>query len=321
MGKAKPTTSLKLWGALCLAAALVLALAPAQAGVWGRGALYVIGTGPAGPRTATLEALETIKRMDAIVAPAKHAKLFADYIGDTPVLFDPWQGLWDYKGKPYSRLNQQEMAQFRVERFKVRDRNLARIKKLLAQGKDVGLLDSGNPCLFGPSHWYVEQMDPSEVVIIPGMGCAAAAMAALKRSVIPAHGVRFLVQSAPFFLLDQKARPDMGFDPNSEKGRQVLEDLAKYEHTLVLYMALRDPVKLFQTLGRYLPADMPAACVFWAGYPGKERVVRGTVGDMGPKLAQDKERFMGLLLIGRFLEGRPYEAAMRRHLGQGKKKP
>jgi hypothetical protein len=34
---------------------------------------------------------------------------------------------------------------------------------------------------------------------------------------------------------------------------------------------------------------------------------------MGEKLLKEKERFMGLLLVGRFLEGKPYEAAMKRH--------
>ena len=50
--------------------------------------------------------------------------------------------------------------------------------------------------------------------------------------------------------------------------------------------------------------------VFWAGHADKERVMRGTVGDMGPRLAADPEHLMGLLFIGRFLEGRPYAAGV-----------
>lgn len=37
------------------------ALMPSQALSWGRGHFYIIGTGPAGPRMATLQALDTIK--------------------------------------------------------------------------------------------------------------------------------------------------------------------------------------------------------------------------------------------------------------------
>jgi precorrin-6B methylase 1 len=172
-----------------------------QAAAWGRGHLYVIGTGPAGPGTATLQALNTIKQMDVIAAPDKHVKLFAEYVGNKPILFDPWTGIWDYKGKKQDELSKEEFARFKVERFRIRDERVEKIKGLLAEGKDVGLLDSGNPCLYGPSHWYVEQFDQEDVVIIPGMGCDAAAMAALGKSTIPAHDTRFVIQSAPFSLM------------------------------------------------------------------------------------------------------------------------
>jgi precorrin-4 methylase len=273
---------------------------PSQAAAWGRGHFYVIGTGPAGPRTATLQALDTIKRMDAIVAADKHVKLFMEYVDKKPVLFDPWTGIWDYKGKMQQKLSEEELAKFKVERFRIKDERVKRIKTLLAQGKDVGLLDSGNPCLFGPSHWYIEQFDPQDVVIIPGMGCDAAAMAALGKSTIPAHDTRFVMQTAPFSL--------MGW---GMKDLQILKDMAKYPITMILYMAIGEPEKLFTALRGMLPPDMPCAVVYWAGYPDRERILRGTVADMGEKLSKEKERFMGLLLIGRFLEGKPYESAMK----------
>lgn len=287
--------------AMAVVVALGLGVLPSQAAAWGRGHFCVIGTGPAGPQTATLQALDTIKRMDVILASDKHVKLFAEHIGSKSVLFDPWTGFWDYKGKSYRELSKEETAKFRVERFRIRDARVEKIKELLAQGKDVGLLDSGNPCLFGPSHWYVEHFDPGDVVIIPGMGCDAAAMAALGKSTIPSHDTRFVMQTAPFFLTDR-----------AMEDRQILKDLGKYATTMVLYMALGDPKKLFATLGEALPPDMPCAVVYWAGYPDRQRIVRGTVADMGDKLSKEKEKFMGLLFIGRFLEGKPYEKAMKR---------
>ncbi|WP_319521318.1 SAM-dependent methyltransferase [uncultured Desulfosarcina sp.] len=269
---------------------------------WNRGQFFVIGTGPAGPRMATMQALETIKQMDVIIANDKHAKLFADYIGDKPILFDPWTGIWNYKGKKRQDLNKEELAKFRVERFKIRDERVQKIKDLLAEGKDVGLLDSGNPCLYGPSHWYSEHFDQGDLVIIPGMGCDAAAMAAIGQSTIPSYDTRFVMQASPFFLRDQDL-----------ENRQILKDVfSKLPATMVFYMALRDPEKMFSTLGEMLPADMPCAVVFWAGYPDRQRIVRGTIADMAEKLSKEQEKFMGLLLVGRFLEGKPYEAAMKR---------
>ena len=204
-------------------------------------------------------------------------------------------------------MSEKERKAFNKERFRLRDERINKIKELLAEGKDVGLLDSGNPSLFGPSHWYIEHFSPEDLVIIPGMGCDAAAMAALGKSIIPAHDTRFVMQTAPFFLTDSFSQTG-----GNQGEIQVLKDLADYPVSTVLYMALKNPIKLFDQLKTIYPADMPCAVVYWAGYPDKERIVRGTVADMGQKIAQDKEKFMGLLFIGRFLEGKPYEAAMKR---------
>ena len=282
-------------------AVTLVSLWVSQVGARGLGHFYIIGIGPAGPQMATLQALDTIKRMDVILAPKdSQVKLFAEYIGDKPILFDPWKGLFDYKEKSMFELNKEEMAEFKVERFRIRDERVKEIKALLARGKDVGLLDSGNPCLFGPSHWYREAFEQEEVVIIPGMGSDAAAMAALGKSTIPAHDTRFVMQTAPFFLMDWG------------KDRQILTDLAKYPITMVIYMALYEPQNVFSALEKMYPPDMPCAVVYWAGYPDRQRIVRATLADLKESLSKDKERFMGLLLIGRFLEGKPYEEAIKR---------
>ena len=81
---------------------------------------------------------------------------------------------------------------------------------------------------------------------------------------------------------------------------------------MVFYMALWKSEKLFAELNKVFPPDMPCAVVFWAGYPDRERILRGTIGNMGEKLSKDKEKFMGILFVGRFMEGKPYESAMKR---------
>jgi len=287
-----------------LTCVLILLCAPffvQDSGAWSRGHFYVIGVGPAGPRNATLQALDTIRKMDCIIATSIHQRFFRQYIGDKPVLdFDPWEGFWDYKGKDYWKLAGNELKAFRVERFRIRDERVKKIKSLISRGKDVGLLDSGNPCLFGPSYWYIDQFDPADVVVIPGMGCEAAALAALKKSIIPAYNSKFVIQTAPFFLLGSKL-----------KNRKALKDLAKYSGNMVFYMALWQSRKLFDALKEVFPPDMPCAVVYWAGYPDLQRVLTGTVDNMADKLSHEKERFMGLLFVGRFLKGKSFEAAMK----------
>lgn len=180
---------------------------------------------------------------------------------------------------------------------------------MLDKGLDVGLLDFGNPCLFGPGHWYVEHLRPQEVIVIPGMGAESAALAALKASAMPAHGARFLVQSAPFFMNGQGIAPGMRLDEEDGQDQDIWPLLSGCEHSLILYMALADREKVFERLLEHLPADLPAAVVYWAGSWDKQRVVRAPLGEMCAKLADDPEHFMGLVLAGRFLEGKPFTHA------------
>ncbi|WDP91968.1 MAG: tetrapyrrole methylase [Desulfobacter sp.] len=266
-----------------------------------KGRLYIIGTGPAGPKTATIQALKTIKKMDAVIAPKKHAMLFSKYIGTTPRLFDPWEGFFDYKGKEYYLLDKEELSLYKEECFKIRDQRLAVIKDLLGKGKNVGILDMGNPCLFGPGHWYIEQLPPDDVVIIPGMGVDSAALSALGKSIIPAGDSPFVMQTAPFFLTDIK----------TNSADQVLKDVSKFNINSIHYMALNFVAPLFKKYREVYPDTTPCAVVFWAGFPLVQRIVKGTLGDMAEKLSKEKEKYMGIIFIGDFLEGKPYESAMK----------
>lgn len=181
---------------------LLLAVLPATAALR-PGIFYVVGTGPAGPEHATLRALEVMEQADFILTDKKTAERFQKYLQGKPILADPWQGMWDYKGKPWREipsLGKEEFQAFKKERIQRRDTLVAQIKEKLAQGKTVALLDNGDPCLFGPSHWYIEGFDPQQVEIIPGVGAFSAAMAALKKSSIPAYDTRFVLQSSPFFF-------------------------------------------------------------------------------------------------------------------------
>ncbi len=281
-------------------ALLVFLFVALPSSAWAGGKLYVIGTGPAGPPLCTLQALERMKSVDVLVAPQELVALFSEYVGDKPVLFDPLPGLWDHQGTWWEDLEPAQLVEFEAARERYITERVAQIREHLEAGRDVGFLDIGNPSLYGPAHFYLERMREDEVAILPGMGSDAAAMAVLGKSALPAFDSRFLIQSAPFSL----------FTGAEQSDRQVLDHVAQYPSTMILYMALDDPEALFETLGEVLPPELPVAVVFWAGYPDKERVMRGTVGDMGPRLAADPERLMGLLFIGRFLEGKPYAAGV-----------
>jgi precorrin-4 methylase len=277
---------------------LLLAALQAQAALK-PGTFYVVGTGPAGPEHATLRALEVMQQADFILTDAKTAARFAQYLQGKTILADPWEGMWDYKGKPWREipsLGKEEVKAFKAARIKRRDDLVAQVKAKLAQGQTVALLDNGDPCLFGPSHWYIEGFDPQQVEIIPGVGAFSAAMAALKKSSLPAYDTRFVLQTSPFFFWGKQRQDDLA------------RELAKYPTTMVFFMGLEEMQPLVAMLQKHYPADLPIAVVYHAGFPDREKVVKGTIADILSKIAAEKEQWLGMIIVGRALEGKPYRS-------------
>jgi precorrin-4 methylase len=270
---------------------------------WPSGKFYIIGTGPAGPEHATLKALDCLKAADVVLCSEEIGKRFQTYLEGKTILCDPWKGMFDYKGTPWRelvKLRPEDKKAFQEERIRIRENIIKQIKTEMAQGKRVALLDEGDPCLFGPSHWFREGFADHQVEIIPGMGAFSAAMAALKKSSIPAYDTRFVLQSSPFFLRSE--------DPAV---REVLRQPA----TLVFYMGLPELPQMVEVLKKYQPADLPIAVVYFAGFPEKEKVVKGTLANILEKISQEKEKWLAMIIVGRCLEGKPYRARVENLVG------
>jgi len=263
------------------------------------GIFYVVGTGPAGPELATLRALEVMKGADFILCEDEMKQRFPDQLKDKPILADPWKDMFSYKGKPWDelpKLSPEEKQAFQIERIKSREDIVRRVKEKLAQGKTVALLDNGDPCLFGPSHWYSEGFEPQQVEIIPGVGAFSASMATLQKSSIPAYDTQFVMQTSPHFL--------------TGSGQDVFNALSNHPATLVFYMGVKALKRLVPLLKKAYPGDLPIAVVYHAGSPDKEKVVKGTLNTILDKIAGEKESFMGLIIAGRCLEGKPYRSRL-----------
>jgi len=269
------------------------------------GKFLVVGTGPAGPEHATLKAIESIKKADFIICSASIQKRFAEYLQDKTIMNNqPWKAMFSYKGCSWRELRQSDpdrMNAFHQNRIAKRENLIGRIKEKMRQGQTVALLNSGDPCLFGPCHWFVEGFDPANVEIIPGVGAFSAAMAALKKSSIPAYDARYVMQTAPKFL----------FGPPSATKKQpdgaVLNAVSQYPGTLAFYMALPEIRSLVQQLKSNYSDSLPIAVVYYAGYPEKETVVRGHLSDILEKIENMDENWLGMVIAGRCLEGKPYQ--------------
>ncbi|MBN1843679.1 MAG: tetrapyrrole methylase [Deltaproteobacteria bacterium] len=268
-----------------------------------RGKCYVIGTGPAGPEHATGKAIECIQKADVIFGSNDTLERFSTYLKGKNLLGNPWRGKFKHSWQDREKLGPEEKKQYVEERIRFWDETAARIRHEVAQGKTVALLDSGDPCVFGPSHRVIEGLREDEVEIIPGLGCFQASMAALKKSSIPAYDTRFVMLTAPMFLFGK---------PEDEA---ILKDLSKYPVTMAFYMALRHADTLIARLKKYYPSDLPVAVVYNAGYPEKEKVVKGALDTILEDIKAEKENWLGMIIVGRCLAGQP-QRGMVKHMSQ-----
>ncbi|MBW1679046.1 MAG: tetrapyrrole methylase [Deltaproteobacteria bacterium] len=263
-----------------------------------QGKFYVVGVGPSGPDLATLKAIRVIEEADALLCPEGLRKEFEKYIKDKLILCDPWEGLWYYHGKKFDELKGKEKEEWQRYRLKKREEIVKIIKEKMAQGKKIALLDHGDPCVYASCHWFIESFREDEVEIIPGLSAFNAASAALKKSMLPAYDSRFVMLTAPFSLLGPK-----------EDDEKILENISKYPTTMVFYMGLKSIDRLVITLGKYYPKDLPIAVVYHAGYPNKEKVVKGNLDTILKKLEGEKEKWLGMIVVGRCLAGEPYRSS------------
>jgi precorrin-4 methylase len=287
------TKTRSIWLILAAGLLLILNVAPSAGAPPHHGIFYVVSTGPAGPELATLKAIETMKSADLVLSDPGTAKRFQAYLQGKKVE-DPWKELWSHQGKIWmkdlSTFPPEERPKIVAQKSRERDEFVKKMQILLKEGKKIALLDGGDPTIFSRAFWLLEGLDKRQVEIIPGVGAYTASMAALKKA-STGGGARFVVQTAPFSFYGKQERDDLA------------KALSRFPGTLVFYMALSQIDGLVNTLKKYNPGDLPVAVVYYAGYPEKEKVVKGTLDNILARIAPEKEKWMGMIIVGRSITG------------------
>jgi len=267
-----------------LFAATVLLL-PCSGLASGQGMLHVLGMGPGGPDLTAPRALETLEKADIVLGHPDTYENFRKYIPEEKYAFNPWEGI---HGGNATKLRKQDrekwLERVKEQRKELRDFAMERIER----GQDIAIMDSGDPCVYGPAlYWLLQDFPREHLEVIPGMSAFNAASAALEQPMVAEAG--FVVLTSPRTLLQE----------NGELDSRFFRDMAQYEPTLVLYMALKTMDQLVRRMKEEgYPGDHPAAVVYFAGYPDKEEVVRGNLGNIVQKVESRKEDMLGLVIIG-----------------------
>lgn len=244
---------------------------------------YLVGIGPGDADLITLRAIEAIKRADLVFcSDGIKKKLDADLAGKQ-VVTGYWR-LFEYYGQDISVLNREERA--RAEALaKTRNEFIARVRDAVAANKTVAILDAGDPLVYGPWAWCLEEFADLKPVVVPGISAFNAANAALRRGVTDAPKTKSVILTA-----------------NDWPGKiDTVGKLAAMQTTMVIFTMRAEFDYFIRQLRTHYPPQTPIAIVKFAGYQDREAVVQATLGTIYDKVNPQTLPFEYLIYVGDFL--------------------
>jgi uroporphyrin-III C-methyltransferase / precorrin-2 dehydrogenase / sirohydrochlorin ferrochelatase len=228
------------------------------------GEVYLIGAGPGDPDLLTLRALQLLQQADVIL----HDRLVSDAVlerarRDAQRIF---------VGKEAGERGQQERIHELLVRF-------------ASEGKRVARLKGGDPFIFGRGGEEIEVLSAHGIpfTVVPGITAALGAAAASRLPLT--H--RRLAQSVTFVTghASDGALPDWRFFANPQ-------------HTVVFYMGVAQlPGILSRLRAAGAAPEHPAALIERATLPG-QRILRGTLADIGTLASAQQAAPPALLIVG-----------------------
>ena len=245
--------------------------------------LYLVGVGPGDPDLMTLRAVKAIERADVLFALESFREKFAPYLEGKEVHYGFWR-LFPYYGQDPAELEGEERRQ--CERIAGRrDQFIATIRGAIRDGKTVAILDSGDPLIYGPYAWCLEEFEDLKPVVVPGLSCFNAANAALRTGITTSENTKSVILTAA----DWPGKTD------------TIEKLSVHGSTMVVFTMRTEFNEFIEKLSIHYPPETPVAIVQHAGYADREEVIRGTLGTISDRVGPERLPFEYLIYVGDFL--------------------
>lgn len=167
------------------------------------------------------------------------------------------------------------------------DETHAVIREAHARGQDVARVHSGDPSLYGAIAEQIRRLRAEGIAyeIVPGVPAYAAAAAALGQELtIP--GV------AQSIVLTRMSMQSTSMPPG-----ETLENFARTGTTLAIHLAVRNMREIERQLVPHYGAECPVVVAYRVGWPD-QKILRGTLADIRPKVRAEKITRTALILVG-----------------------
>ena len=247
---------------------------------------YLVGLGPGDPDLMTLRAVKVIEKADVIFCSRRWAEKMADSLKGKEVHYDYWR-LFPYYGHDPSEFEGEERR--RCEAItKKRNEFIALVRQAVAAGKTVAMLDGGDPMVYGPCAWSLEEFEDLNPVVVPGVSCFNAANAALRRGVTTSDRTKSVILTAADWIGTE----------------DTIDKLSVHQSTMVLFTMRTEFREFIEKLSINYPPETPIAIVKYAGYADKEEVIESTVGTVFKEIGEERLPFEYLIYVGNFLKHR-----------------
>jgi len=248
--------------------------------------LYLVGVGPGDADLVTLRAIQVMKKADLVFCSARVGEKFAAYLQGKELVDGYWR-LFPYYGRDPAELQGEERRQAEQLAAK-RKEFIAKVRGAVAQRKTVAILDSGDPLIYGPWEWCLEEFEDLHPAVVPGVSSFNAGNAALRKGVTTSDRTKSVILTAT----DWPGKTD------------TIDKLSTFGSTMVLFTMRAEFKDFLQKLSVHYPPHTPIAIVKYAGYRDKEEVIRGTLATILADVGNDRLPFEYLIYVGDFLQHR-----------------
>ena len=195
--------------------------------------------------------------------------------------------VWVYYGDDYPDL-QSSKPEERKKKQNELNNFINSVRQAVKKGKTIAVLESGDPFIYGPWNWVLEEFKDLSPVAIPGLSCFNAANAALQKEI----------------CRDGKDFNSAILTSAYDLKRWGPELLSIQKPTKIIFTMGSEFKDLIKKLSIHYPMKTPVAIVAHAGYVEKERIIKGTLGTILEKVGKEKLSFEYILYVGDFLTHR-----------------